>query len=279
MTRVAAIDLGTNTTRLLIADVEDGRVEELVRRGAVTGLGQGVDESRRLRPDAIERVFAVLAEFRREADALGAERALAVATSAVRDAENGAGFLEDVERRFGFATRLLSGSEEAELTRRGIGALPETTLVLDVGGGSTELVLGPVRTSLDVGSVRLTERHLRTDPPTPAELAAAADHVRSLLPDLAPSGAIGVAGTIGQLDALLVRITLPAAEAELERLALLPLAERRGVPRLDPDRAPTIVAGTLIVVEVLRRYRLPEIVFSVRDLLDGIAIEAARSQE
>jgi exopolyphosphatase / guanosine-5'-triphosphate,3'-diphosphate pyrophosphatase len=273
--RVAAVDLGTNTTRLLVADVEDGRVEEVVRRSVVTGLGEGVDENRFLRPEAIARVFAVLGDFRREAGALGAERALAIATSAVRDAKNGASFLADVEGRFGFATRLVSGGEEAELTRRGIGALADTSLVLDVGGGSTELVMGSMSTSLDIGSVRLTERYLRSDPPTRAELSAAADHVRELLPDLEPEAAIGVAGTVWQLDALLGRITLPAVEAALERLALLPLAERREVPRLDPDRAPTIVAGALIVVETLRRYGLLEIAFSVRDLLDGIAFEAA----
>ena len=275
MTRVAAIDLGTNTTRLLVADVENGEVAAIVRRGVVTRLGEGVDEGRALLPEAIERVFAVLADFRREADAFGVERALAVGTSAVRDARNGAGFLSDIERRFGFETRVASGSAEAELNRRGIGSLPDTTLVLDVGGGSTELVLGGTRTSLDVGSVRLTERHLRSDPPTGSELDAAAAHVRSLLPSLEPEDAIGVAGTVSQLEELLGRITLTAAEAELERLASLPLAERRQVPRLDPDRAPTIVAGTLIVVEVLRRYALPELVFSMRDLLDGIALEAA----
>ena len=275
MTRVAAIDLGTNTTRLLIADVDGDRVDEVVRRGAVTRLGDGVDEERFLHPEAVARVFALLADFKREADELGVEHSLAVATSAVRDARNGAAFLADLERRFGFATRLVSGTEEADLTRRGIGPLPETTLVLDVGGGSTELVLGSLRTSLDIGSVRLTERYLVSDPPTSAELSTAAGRVRSLLPDLEPAAAIGVAGTAWQLDALLGRITLPAVEAELARLAGLPLAERRAVPRLDPDRAPTIVAGALIVAEVLRRYRVPELVFSVRDLLDGIALAAA----
>jgi exopolyphosphatase/guanosine-5'-triphosphate,3'-diphosphate pyrophosphatase len=279
VTRVAAVDLGTNTTRLLVADVEDGRVGEVVRRGTVTRLGDGVDERHRLDAAAIERVCAVLAEFSGEADALGAERRLAVATSAVRDAENGVVFLGEIERRFGFATRLVTGSEEAELTRRGIGELPGGTLILDVGGGSTELVLGAARTSLDVGSVRLTERYLRSDPPTEAELSKAAAAVRALLPDLEPDAAVGVAGTVAQLDALVGRITPEAAAAELERVARLPLAERRRVPRLDPERAPTIVAGTLIVVEVLRRYRLAELAFSVRDLLDGIALDAAAKRE
>ena len=275
MTRVAAIDLGTNTTRLLVADVEDGIVEAIVRRSIVTGLGEGVDAERILQPAAIGRVFTVLADFRREADALGVERALAIGTSAVRDADNGAGFLAEIESRFRFATRLASGSEEAELNRLGIGPLPEATLLVDVGGGSTELVLGDRRTSLDVGSVRLTERYLRSDPPTRAELDAAAAHVRSLLPHLEPEAAIGVAGTIHQLEQLLDRISLPEVDAVLARLAALPLAARRRVPGLDPERAPTIVAGTVIVAEVLRRYELPEILFSLHDLLDGIALEAA----
>jgi exopolyphosphatase/guanosine-5'-triphosphate,3'-diphosphate pyrophosphatase len=278
LTRVAAIDLGTNTTRLLVADVKGGRVDEVDRRGIVTGLGEGVDESRVLQPAAIERVFGVIADFKVVAGALGAERKVAVATSAVRDAENGAEFLAAVEHRFGFATRVVSGDEEAALTRRGVGALDATTLVLDVGGGSTELVLGQTRTSLDIGSVRLTERRFPTDPPTPAEIAAAGAYVRSLLPDLEPASAIGVAGTVAQLHARLDRMTLEAIDAEIELLASLTLAERRHVHDLDPDRAPTIVAGALIVVEVLRRYDLPEITFSVHDLLDGVVLEAAAAE-
>jgi exopolyphosphatase / guanosine-5'-triphosphate,3'-diphosphate pyrophosphatase len=276
LTRVAAVDLGTNTTRLLVADVDGDRVAEVLRRGVVTGLGHGVDASRRLAPEAVERVHAVVAEFRREADELGAERSLAAATSAVRDATNGGELLRDVERRFGFATRLLSGDEEAALTRRGVGALDERTLVLDVGGGSTELILGASRTSLDVGSVRLTDRYLASDPPRREELDAAAAHVRSLLPPLAPAAAVGVAGTVWQLEALLGAITPDAVAAALERLAALPLAERRRVPGLDPPRAPVIVAGALIVAEVLRRYGLARLSYSVHDLLDGIALEAVR---
>ncbi len=139
MTRVAAVDLGTNSTRLLVADVEDGRVDEVVRRSVVTRLGEGVDARRRLLPVPIARVRNALTDFRRELEALGAERTLAVATSAVRDADNGEAFLGEVEWSYGFATRLLSGEEEADLTRRGLGAVDVGTLVLDVGGGSTEL--------------------------------------------------------------------------------------------------------------------------------------------
>jgi exopolyphosphatase/guanosine-5'-triphosphate,3'-diphosphate pyrophosphatase len=185
VTRVAAVDLGTNSTRLLVADVEDGSVHEVVRRSVVTGLGEGVDARRRLLPVPIARVRNVLSDFRRELERLGAERTLAVATSAVRDAENGEAFLGEVEWSYGFVTRLLSGDEEAALTRRGAGVTDERTLLVDVGGGSTELSADGFLVSLDVGSVRLTERFLRRDPPAPEELAAAAAHVEDQLPALA----------------------------------------------------------------------------------------------
>ena len=277
MTRVAAIDLGTNSTRLLVADVEEDGVTEVVRRSIVTRLGEGVDARGRLLPVPVARVRNVLADFRRELEALGAERTLAVATSAVRDAENGEAFLGEIEWSYGFTTKLLSGDEEARLTRRGVGGQAAGTLLLDVGGGSTELSTSGFATSLDVGSVRLTERHLHTDPPTAVELEAARAAVDQLLPQLEVTDAIGVAGTVGQLAALaqtdvLSRETVAQLLAEL---ASLPLAKRRLVPGLDPARAPVIVAGALIVRTVLDRYRLDELRFSVRDLLDGAALEAA----
>jgi exopolyphosphatase / guanosine-5'-triphosphate,3'-diphosphate pyrophosphatase len=275
VTRVAAVDLGTNSTRLLVADVRDEQVDELLRDAVVTRLGEGVDADRRLRPEAAARVHAVLARYRGEADRLGATQSLAVATSAVRDAANGPAFLAAVEREHGFATRLLSGGEEAELTLLGAGVTDEGTLLIDIGGGSTELVAGSFRASLDIGSVRLTERFLHGDPPEPAELRSAAELVRSLLPDLRPSAAVGVAGTVAQLRLLLGRLTPDAVERELARLAALSLAERRQVPGLEPERAYAIVAGALIVAECLRRYALAELRYSVRDLLDGAAIVAA----
>jgi exopolyphosphatase / guanosine-5'-triphosphate,3'-diphosphate pyrophosphatase len=275
--RVAAVDLGTNSTRLLVADVDEGRVEEVVRRTIVTRLGEGVERRRRLLPLPVARVRNALTDFRRELESLGAERTLAVATSAVRDAENGEAFLGEVEWSYGFATRLLSGDEEAAMTRMGVGELGSSTLLLDVGGGSTELTLGDAAVSLDLGSVRLTERFLHTDPPTSDELEAAAAHVRGLLPELEPADAVGVAGTVGQLAALAGSETLRLAEAErlTGRLAASPLAVRRRLPGLDPDRAPVIVGGAVIVCEVLRRYDLSELRFSVRDLLDGAALAAA----
>src|SRR3954451_9823824 len=143
--RVAAVDLGTNSTRLLVADVDDGRLAEVARRLKTTRLGEGVDQRKRLLPSPIARVRNVLTDFRREAEQLGAERILAIATSAVRDAENGEAFLGEVEWSYGFETRLLSGHDEAQLTFRGVSLgreLSEETLVIDIGGGSTELVAG-----------------------------------------------------------------------------------------------------------------------------------------
>ena len=287
--RVAVVDLGTNSTRLLVADVDDGHVEEVARRLTITRLGEGVDERRTLLPLPIARVRNVLADYRRELEELGAERTLAVGTSAIRDAENGEAFLGEIEWSYGFTTRLLSGEEEGELTRRGVAGgreLVAGTLILDVGGGSTELIADGFRTSLDLGCVRLTERFLHSDPPTRGELEAAVRAVREALPDLEPTQAIGVAGTITTLAALELgkydpdrvhghRISREAVEAQFQRLASLPLAQRRELPGLEPERAPVIVAGAVIVREVLDRYGLDALEASERDILHGAALEAA----
>jgi exopolyphosphatase/guanosine-5'-triphosphate,3'-diphosphate pyrophosphatase len=293
--RVGVVDLGTNSTRLLVADVTGGRVEELARRTRITRLGEGVDERRKLLPLPIARVRNVLTDYRRELDELSAERVLAVGTSAIRDAENGEAFLGEIEWSYGFATRLLSGEDEADLTRRGVAngrGLGADTLVLDVGGGSTELIAADERLSLDLGSVRLTERFLHTDPPSGHELDAAAAAVREALPDLHPTNAIGVAGTITTLAALDLglaehepdrvhghSLTAEGVREQLERLASLPLSERRELPALDPERAPVIVAGAVIVREVLARYGLEELEVSERDILHGAALEAAALPE
>src|SRR5262249_48023073 len=186
---VAAVDLGTNTTRLLVGRVEDGHVEELRRETRITRLGEGVDARSRLLPVPIARVRNALTDYRRTAESLGAERTLLVATSAVRDAENGEAFLGEIEWSYGFSTQLLSGDEEARLTRRGVGELGVETLLVDLGGGSTELVLGGFHTSLPMGSVRFTERH-------GDDAVANIEAARSLLPDLEPKDAVGVAATI-----------------------------------------------------------------------------------
>jgi exopolyphosphatase / guanosine-5'-triphosphate,3'-diphosphate pyrophosphatase len=265
--RLGAVDLGTNATRLLVADVEGGAVTALVRRERVTRLGEGVDSTRRLKPEAIARVFAVLERYREE---LGDAPSVAVGTSAVRDAADGPDFLRQVEERFSFETRLLSGDEEAQLTRLGVGATGEAMLILDVGGGSTELIAGEFHTSLDVGSVRLAERFDES-------LDDGAAFVDSLLPPLEVDSCIGVGGTVAQLQLLAGELTLEAVEAQLDYLASVPLDERRRVPNLDPDRAPVIVTGALIVRQVLRRYRLDRLAYSERDLLDGVLIRASRA--
>jgi exopolyphosphatase/guanosine-5'-triphosphate,3'-diphosphate pyrophosphatase len=291
--RVGVVDLGTNSTRLLVADVDGGTVHEVARRTTITRLGEGVDERRRLLPLPVARVRNVLSDYRRELEQLGAERVLAVATSAVRDAENGEAFLGEIEWSYGFATRLVTGEEEAELTRRGVAdgrGLENGTLVLDVGGGSTQLITAGDRLSVDVGSVRLTERHLRSDPPSAGELAAAAADLRSVLPDLQPTDAVGVAGTITTLAALELGgydrdrvhghwLSRESIEAQLERLASLPLAKRSELQGLEPERAPVIVGGALVVREVLQRYGLSGLEASERDLLHGAALEAARLPE
>lgn len=300
MTRVAAVDLGTNSTRLLVADVEDGAVSEVARRLAITRLGEGVDSRRRLLPVPITRVRNCLVDYRRELEALGATQTLAIATSAVRDAENGEAFLGEIEWSYGFTTRLLTGEEEAALMMRGVLAgrpAPDDVLLVDIGGGSTELVRcvrGQVvfSASLDVGCVRLTERFLRADPPAPRELLAAATEVRELLPPLAPSSAIGVAGTVTTLAALDLglraydparthghTLSRDAVEAWLARLAAMTTAERLDTPGIEPGRAPVIVAGVLLLRAILDAYGLHEIEVSENDILQGAALAAAELPE
>jgi exopolyphosphatase/guanosine-5'-triphosphate,3'-diphosphate pyrophosphatase len=292
VTRVGVVDLGTNSTRLLVADVEDGAVHEVERRLTITRLGEGVDERRVLLPTALARVRNTLGGYRRVLEEAGAERTLAVATSAVRDAENGEAFLGEVEWSYGFDTLLLGGDEEARMTFRGVangGALESGALVLDVGGGSTELVLADWHESLDLGCVRLTERFLHSDPPTAGELEACREHIRSLLPaGLEPTRGIGVAGTVTTLAVLSLgldeedpglvhghRMSTDWIAAEAERLAAQPVAALRGLRGMHPDRAPVIVAGTLVVAETLRRYGLDALEVSEHDLMHGAALAAA----
>jgi exopolyphosphatase/guanosine-5'-triphosphate,3'-diphosphate pyrophosphatase len=299
--RVGVVDLGTNSTRLLVADVEDGRVEEVERALRVTRLGEDVDARRKLLPTALARVRNVLVDYRREAERLGAERVLTLATSAVRDADNGEAFLGEIEWSYGFSTRLLTGDEEARLMFEGVAAgrrVADGTLVVDVGGGSTELVLGgpggvAFHVSLDLGCVRLTERFLHGDPPLPVELTACRAAVRALLEERVPAGmrpaaAIGVAGTVTTLGTLQLGLPdedperlhghrIPAAwiEEELGRLAALRVDELRARPGIHEDRAPVLVAGVAVVAEVVRHFGLAELEVSERDLLHGGALAAA----
>ena len=294
--RVAAVDLGTNTTRLLIADVEHGLVEEVARREAITRMGESVDRRRIPLPTAIARVRNVLGDYRREAEELGAVRVLAVGTSAAREADNGDAFLGEVEWSYGFVTRMLDGGEEAEMMVRGVASdrpLGKATLLIDIGGGSTELAT-PNRDRLvwaistEAGSVRLSERFLMSDPPVRDELEACAAHVRSLLPPLEVTSAIGVAGTVVTAARISIGASVPvhrhrlsalAVREVLEHVASLPLADREHVPGLEPARAPVIVAGLVVLHEILARYGLAEIEVSERDLLHGAAIAAAELPE
>jgi exopolyphosphatase / guanosine-5'-triphosphate,3'-diphosphate pyrophosphatase len=292
--RVAAVDIGTNTTRLLVADVNGGHIGEVHRETRITRLGEGVDARGRLLPLPIARVRNALSDYRRTLERLGAERTLAVATSAVRDAENGEAFLGEVEWSYGFATRLVSGDEEAQLTRRGVDPKPEV-LVVDIGGGSTELIVDDFHTSLDIGAVRYTERFVHTDPPDPRELDDCARTVHAILEEraqLKAESAIGVAGTVTTLAALDLglerydrervhahRLTTAGAHAQLERLAALPLHQRRELPAIEPDRAPVIVAGAVILVSILDHFGIDEIEVSEHDILDGIALAAAELPE
>jgi len=294
VTRVAAVDIGTNSTRLLVADVEDGSVRELDRRLEITRLGEGVDERRILLPQAIARVRNVLAEYRRAAEEAGAERTLAFATSAVRDADNGEAFLGEVEWSYAFKTRLLGGDKEALLTFRGVSAgrdVAPGTVVIDVGGGSTELILGgpdgvAFHTSLDLGCVRLTER-FGTD------FGAAAAHVRDVLAgsvpaEVRPRAVIGVAGTIttiGSLDLGLDEedpeivhghgLSAETVAAWTERLEGMTVEEIRALRGMHPDRAPVIAAGAVVVHETLVYFGLETLEVSEHDIMHGAALAAA----
>ena len=302
--KVAVVDVGTNSTRLLAAEVEDGRVREMDRRTIVTRLGEGVDAAGRLGEAAMDRVFEVCREYRQAADEAGAERVVAMLTSAVRDSANGAELERELERRFGFEAQTISGEREARLTYMGSTSARHhaaPTLVLDIGGGSTEVVVGEgnnVRffASTQLGSVRHTERHIHTDPPTSAELEACHEAARAALEAAVPrdvralaNEGIAVAGTPTSFAAVELALdpydperveghslTLAGCERILGELAALPLAERRLVTGLHPDRAPTIVAGGTILVETMRLFDLDQIEVSERDILHGVALEAAR---
>jgi exopolyphosphatase/guanosine-5'-triphosphate,3'-diphosphate pyrophosphatase len=295
--RVAAVDQGTNSTRLLVADVGDGAVEEVQRLLTITRLGDGVDRTGRLSDESVGRVMTTLDRYADAATQDGAEVVLMTATSAVRDAANGADFLAAVEQRHGFTTRILTGDDEARMTFRGVtSARPPDgpVMVTDIGGGSTELIAGGPdgvhwATSLDIGCVRLSERFLADDPPTEESLRALREQAASHFPGLdSEARLIGVAGTITTLATIDLELDeeVPelvdghvlrsdVIERELARLAALPLAERREVRGLMPERAPTIVAGAAILAELMRAARAVELTVSERDILHGAALEAA----
>ncbi len=307
---VAVVDIGSNSTRLLIAELSDGAVTaELVRRSEVTRLGAGVDADGRLRDDAMDRVFTTLDGYKRMIDQHGCETTVAVLTSAVRDSANGREFAAAVHDRYGIVPHVLQGDEEARMTF--LGATSERsaddrtpTLVLDIGGGSTELVIGRgsevgFHVSTQAGVVRQTERHLRHDPPLEAELNELSADVRAILEAAVPAElrtgvghGIGVAGTATSLAAIAQRLdpydpervhgyllTIEECDRIRAELVTMELEARRAVPGLHPDRAPTIVAGILIFREVLSLFGLRRIEISEHDILRGAVLGLIASAE
>jgi exopolyphosphatase / guanosine-5'-triphosphate,3'-diphosphate pyrophosphatase len=307
--RVAVVDIGTNSTRLLIAEVdrETSAVQELVRRSRVTRLGEGVDSTGALSDDAIARVMDTLEKYVNEIDEQGCEANLAVCTSAVRDAKNGSDFLARV-REQGLDAQILAGEEEAQLTF--LGAMSgredgdrdadEPTVVIDVGGGSTEFIVGcgheaGFHVSLHAGVVRMSERHIHSDPPRPHQLQELAKDVRAVFLDGLPPNerapvtrGIAVAGTATSAAAIDqeldpydparvhgYELQLATIEMLLARLADMDEAERREVVGLHPDRAPTIVAGMILLGEALRAFELDQVEVSEHDILFGGALRLA----
>jgi exopolyphosphatase / guanosine-5'-triphosphate,3'-diphosphate pyrophosphatase len=301
--RRAVVDIGSNSTRLLIAEVDGGAVGDVLeRRTEITRLAAGVDAQGRLGEEAMQRVYVVLDDYSARIKRYHADQAVAVLTSAVRDATNGQEFSDTVRTRWGIEPHILSGDDEARLTF--LGATSERdpdddtpTLVIDIGGGSTEFVIGTRRemdfhVSNQAGVVRQTERHLHSDPPTRAELDTLAEDVREIFARAVPEEyrravghAIAVAGTATQMAAISQGLdpydpdrveghVLTDAECRriLELLASKPLAQRRKVRGLHPDRAPTIVAGALILLEALAVFGLDEVEVSEHDIMRGAAL-------
>jgi exopolyphosphatase / guanosine-5'-triphosphate,3'-diphosphate pyrophosphatase len=303
MTTVAVVDIGSNSVRLLIADkTDDGQITELDRQANVTRLGQGVDKSNKLADEAIERTYKVLAEYVERIDDHDCDEKIAVLTSAVRDSANGEEFAQTIEQRYGLTPYVLKGDEEARLTY--LGATSERdpadttpTLVVDIGGGSTELIVGAgpelrFRVSTQAGVVRQTERHLPDDPPTQTQMDALAEDVRKILADNVPAEirtavkrGIAVAGTATSLAAIAqhldpydpekvhgYELSTDECDRILGELSAMTLEQRRQVPGLHPDRAPTIIAGVLIFKEVVRMFGLTTIEVSEHDILRGAAL-------
>ena len=314
MTRVAAIDCGTNSIRLLVADATTGpdgaaELSDVVRLMEVVRLGQGVDRTGELAPEALERTLAATDTYAALCEEHGVEAVRFVATSATRDARNRDVFVDGVRERLGVEPEVISGTEEAALSFAGaVRALAREdgpALVVDTGGGSTELVLGDVgptagpptaSTSLDMGCVRMTERHLATDPPTAEEIAAAERDVRDALESgaaVVPLGGVrtlvGVAGSVTTVTAHALHLDryrpeaingarLPVADvlAACEELLHATRAERAALPYMHPGRVDVIGAGALVWAEVVRRVAadsgIDTVVASEHDILDGIAL-------
>jgi exopolyphosphatase / guanosine-5'-triphosphate,3'-diphosphate pyrophosphatase len=306
--RTAVVDIGTNSTRLLVADVDQttGAVKELHRESQVTRLGDKVDAGGRLSDEAIGRVQATLTNYRATIDRYGCEANLAVLTSAVRDAANGAEFTELVRSRFDLDARVLSGDEEAQLTflgamsDRDAATATEPTVVIDIGGGSTEFIVGADHTasfhvSVQAGVLRMSERHIHSDPPSPTELQDLAADTRTIFLDGLPAEqrktvtrAIAVAGTATSAAAIDQELEpydpervhgydllLATVELLIARLADMTEAGRREVVGLHPDRAPTIVAGMVLLEEAMKAFDLDHVEVSEHDILRGGTLRLA----
>jgi exopolyphosphatase/guanosine-5'-triphosphate,3'-diphosphate pyrophosphatase len=305
--RIAVVDIGTNSTRLLIADVAgDGAVTQLHRESIVTRLGEGVDATGRLGDAPMQRVFATLGRYRTAIEEHGAQATTAVLTSAVRDAANGAEFTAAVRDGFGLDARVIDGGEEAALTFAGATSErphdDREVVVVDIGGGSTEFVTGrdgevDFHVSTQAGVVRQTERHLPGDPPPPEGLQALAAEAQLIFEDAVPQAlrervetGIAVAGTATSCAAIELELDpydparvhghvleLGICEMQLARLAQMTDEERREVVGLHPDRAPTIVAGITMLIEVMRAFGLQEVEVSEHDILRGAALQLSAS--
>jgi exopolyphosphatase/guanosine-5'-triphosphate,3'-diphosphate pyrophosphatase len=293
--KVAAIDIGTNSTRLLIAEARDGRLVEIVRRVVVTGLGRGVDAERVLSEEAMARTIEVLASYGDEVEKAGVDRARAAATSATRDARNSTAFLDRAAAALGFRPDVVAGTTEARLGFMGaVGGIegPPPYLMIDPGGGSTEFVFGadePLSVhSVDIGSVRLTERALPERPSDEATLLAAAGAADAVLASVelpgVPGTVIGVGGTYTSLSAIAQELdvydrtrvhgsvlTLDDLGQMVGYLGSLSIEETEAIPSLDPARAPVILGGAVVAEAALRCSGSREIVVSESDILDGIA--------
>ena len=298
--RVAAIDCGTNSIRLLIADADRAGLTDVVRTMRIVRLGQGVDRTGHLAPEALERTRAALADYAATIREHDAERVRMVATSATRDAANRDEFTEMVLAELGVEPEVITGQQEATLTFAGAaGALDDPAgplLVVDIGGGSTELVRGADGTirahSMDVGCVRMTERHLRDDPPTAEQIAAtiadvraATEEARSDVPLDADLTFVGVAGTVTTVAAIALgldrydadaihgsRITAAAVADVTERLLGMTHAERAALPVMHPGRVDVIGGGALVLRTLVEETGVDAIVASEHDILDGIAL-------
>ena len=302
--RLAAFDVGTNSTRLLVADADGGAiVAEHAREMVITRLGKGVDRTGRFDPAALARTLEVLAGYAGTCRRLGVARRRLVATSATRDAADRQTFLDGVHDLLGVDAEVLTGQAEAATAYRGATAtlaedLP--TLVVDIGGGSTELILGDGRAaramiSLDIGCVRLFERHLHHDPPTAGEAAAlradVAAHLAEVAGVLDPSAAdrvVGVAGTVTTVTAIALgldaydpgriqRATVDATEITCvaDKLAAMTVAERAALPVMARGREDVIAAGALLLDELVRRFGIRQVIASETDILDGILLGLA----